>query len=292
MEQERFLSYNLNKFNIEINNSLFDCRIYWARVVSSENESLFTQSTKHSFYEIQYALQGKIGMTLGGNRVDFAESNFLIVPPESEHQIVDSDSVGARFIMAFSLKFKEKALKEELACLAKPVPYRETAHMRSLLSAVLKKNYHDEPLRRESITHLMECFLLEVLETVRTPRSAETTEMGSLNENERKVAQIKQFLHEYNGIGLQVSDIAKKFNVSERHLNRVFHAVTGKNLSDAIYAEKLRRIEELTASTELSLREISELCGFSDEYAMNKFFKRHSHINLSEFRRLKKGGAK
>ena len=26
MEQERFLSYNINKFNIEINNAFFDCR--------------------------------------------------------------------------------------------------------------------------------------------------------------------------------------------------------------------------------------------------------------------------
>lgn len=287
MENERFLSYHINKFNIEIENALFQCRIYWARVVSSENESLFTQSTKHSFYEIQYALQGKIGMTLGDGQVDFAESHFLIVPPETYHQIVDSDSVGARFIMAFTLKAKTRELKEALACLSEPVPYRETPHMRDLLSIVLKKSYHDEPLRRESITRLMECFLLEVLETVVSRDGRQSLDATDPRETEEKVAQVKGFLHEYNGIGLHVSDIAKRFNISERHLNRMFHEVTGKSLGDAIIAEKLRHIEELVASTELSLREISELCGFSDEYAMNKFFKRHNRINLSDFRHLR-----
>ena len=106
---EKIFSHNINKFDIIIDNPLLDCRIFWARVVSSENESLFTQYTKHSFYEIQYALMGKIGILLGEEKtVNIAESEFIIVPPDTYHQIVDSDSVGARFIMAFSMKPKSK----------------------------------------------------------------------------------------------------------------------------------------------------------------------------------------
>ena len=30
------------------------------------------------------------------------------------------------------------------------------------------------------------------------------------------------------------------------------------------------------------------MCGFSDGYAMNKFFKRHNRVNLSDFRALAK----
>ena len=65
MHSEYSRSYHINKYDIEIANELFDCRIFWARVISSETESLFTQYTRHTFYEIQYALEGRIGMLLG-----------------------------------------------------------------------------------------------------------------------------------------------------------------------------------------------------------------------------------
>jgi transcriptional regulator GlxA family with amidase domain len=109
---------------------------------------------------------------------------------------------------------------------------------------------------------------------------------ADLSESERKVTEIEAFLHEYNGIGLRVPDIALRFGISERHLSRLFRDVRGYSLRDAMNREKLKKIEELVISTELSLSEISQLCGFSDEYAMNKFFRRLNKINLSEFRRI------
>lgn len=286
----RYASQSINKFDIEISSRLYDCRIFWARVVSSETESLFTQYTKHSFYEIQYALRGKIGMILGdGIPLSFDESDFVIIPPDTYHQIVDSDEAGARFIMAFSLRVKDPALADELGeALRTPRPYRESAHMRDLISIIIKKDYHDDPLRTESITALVECFLLEVLETVCPQKSDGTHHRESLPESERKVKEIERFLHEYNGIGLSVREVSHRFGISERHLSRLFTAMRGYSLRDALNREKLKKIEELVISTDLSLSEISELCGFSDEYAMNKFFRRLNRINLSDFRRLRK----
>lgn len=285
--QPQYYSYNINKFNIELSNALFDCHVFWARVVSSENESLFTQYTKHSFYEIQYALRGKIGMIIGDNTpLSFDESDFVIIPPDTYHQIVSSDDTGARFIMAFSLRIKDESLTGAVSALSSPRPYRESPHMRSLLSVILDKNYHDIPLRRESITSLVECFFLEVIEQICPKESQEPPESSSFSESERKVADIERFLHEYNGIGLHVAEVARKFGISERHLSRLFRSVRGYSLRDAMNREKLKKIEELVVSTDLSLNEISELCDFSDEYAMNKFFRRLNKINLSEFRRI------
>lgn len=284
----RYSSYNVNKFSIELSGDLFDCRIYWARVVSSETESLFTQYTKHSFYEIQYALQGRIGMILGDSTpLSFDESEFVIIPPDTYHQIVESDNAGARFIMAFSLRMKDGDLSRALTeRLADPRPYRESPQMRDLLSVILRKNYHDEPLRKASITSLVECFFLEVLEQICPRAETAPPPEEALSESERKVAEIERFLREYNGIGLRVPDVARRFGISERHLSRLFGAVRGYSLRDAMNREKLKKIEDLVLSTDLSLSEISELCGFSDEYAMNKFFRRLNRVNLSDFRRI------
>ena len=97
---------------------------------------------------------------------------------------------------------------------------------------------------------------------------------------------MQAFIKSRSGIGVQVRDIAEKFNMSERHINRIFKAHTGECPKEYINHEKLRKIEEYIVSTKLSLSEISGLCGFCDEYAMNKFFKRYNLINLSDFRKL------
>lgn len=277
--------YNVNKFNMEISNSLMDCKVFWARAVSGGNDGLFTRYTKHSFFEIQYSLQGEITMVIDEDvPVTVSEGCFVIVPPDTYHKIGETQD-GTRFIMAFSPRFREERLQNAVQMLTAVTVFRESPHMRSLLEVILQKEYHDEPVRRESITVLTECFLLEVVETA-LGSACRAEKQDKTTENRRKVDQILRYIHDYNGIGIQVSGIARRFNTSQRHLNRIFTAETGHSLRTAIDLEKLKKIEELIASTELSFSEISELCGFCDGYAMNKFFKRHNRVNLSDFRRL------
>ena len=288
-KKQRFESYNINKYDIEVNNTFMDCRIFWARVVSSENESLFTQYTKHTFYEIQYALDGHIGMKVGQDGyLNVAESDFVVIPPDTYHQIVDADSRGARFIMAFSIVMKDDKMNHILRSLGTARPYRETPHMRPLLSLILQKNYKNTAVRRRIITSLLESFLLEIFEAFKPAAATAPALTADADENAHRVRQMQNFIHSRSGIGITVADLAEQFNMSERHIGRLFTATVGKSPREIIQYEKLKKIEEYTVSTDLSFSEISELCGFCDEYAMNKFFKRYNLTNLTDFRRLAK----
>ena len=111
--------------------------------------------------------------------------------------------------------------------------------------------------------------------------------MEALSENEARVAQIRRYIADHNGIGIRTSDIAQKCNISEHHLNRIFVGVTGKTGKESINRQKLAKIEELVAATALSFKEITELCGFADEYGLNQFFKRYNHCGLTEYRALR-----
>jgi len=282
------VSHSIGKYDIEIENELLKCRIYWARMIGSETESLFTQYTKHTFYEIQYALEGRIVMKIGDNeQIEINTSEYAVIPPDTYHQIIDGDSIGVRFIMAFSLEVKDQSLHGLPEKLSLITPRRETGYMRKLLEIIVERNYHDEPIRRRLITDYLECFMLEFIEAIMPYRSGNTPDGVKLSENEIRVAKIERFISDYNGIGIEISDVARRFNISERHLNRIFVSVTGKTLKEAINRHKLRKIEEFVAATSLSFREISELCGFSDEYSMNKFFKRYTLQSLTEYRALR-----
>lgn len=289
MEQKRnYPSNNLNKYNINIDNKLMQCRIYWARIVSSETESLFTQYTKHTFYELQYALEGRICMIVGDRqKVEMDESDFIVIPPDTCHQIVGGDTVGARFIMAFSVTFKSDRLKQCRKYLDEAVPHNGKGRMRDLFSLILAENSHDTFVRKHILQSLLECFVLKIIERV-VPKQFRYDYEDETGEMTGRVAEICSFIHDYNGIGIRVFDVAARFSITERHLNRILRAKTGKSPREIINYEKLKKLEDLVATTSLSLNEISELCGFSDEYAMNKFFRRYSKTSLSDFRNIKR----
>ena len=281
-------SHSIGKYDLTIENELLKCRIYWARVVGSETESLFTQYTKHTFYEIQYALDGRIVMQIGKNKsVCIEQSDFIIIPPDTYHQIIDGDTVGARFIMAFSLETKSPSLQHLPSILSRLIPYHESRHMRSILGVIINKTYHDAAIRRRLITCYLECLMLEFIEATSPYNAQETAYINSMSENAARVMQIKRFIADYSGIGIHPFDVSQKFNISERHLNRIFVSETGKTLKEEINRQKLAKIEELVATTTLSFKEISELCDFSDEYSMSQFFKRYNHCGLTEYRALR-----
>ena len=288
-DHERYGSNNINIFDIEIDNGIMRSRVFWARIISSESESLFTQNTKHTFYEIQYALEGRIVMMIGnGERITFDESDFIVIPPDTYHQIVDGDTEGERFIMAFTLEPCSESVDDAAKCLYSLLPHRETDRMREILSLMVSKDYSDTPMHQRQLCALIECFISEVLEAI----SDKALSSDKLR-NEKKAAsgtvdKIMTFIHSRGGIGISVGELARIFNISPRHLGRLFVSVTGESPKEAINHEKMKRIEALVSTTSLSLGEISELCGFSDEYAMNKFFRRYTLTNLSEFRAIAK----
>lgn len=284
-------SSNINCLDIEISNEIMTCRVFWARIISSESENLLTQNTKHTFYEIQYALEGRIGMSLGesGRRIIFDESDFIVIPPNTYHQIVDGDTEGARFIMAFSFQANQNTMQAVNDSLLAALPHRETPGMRRLISLLNDVDLSDTLIERQRIRALIEAFLLEMIGAMSPSCSARNPKSNKKGNGARgTISDILEFVHSLGGIGISVESLSKRFNISARHLNRLFNNEIGESPKEFINREKLSRIEALVSTTSLSLGEIAELCNFSDEYAMNKFFRRYTLSNLSSFRAISK----
>ena len=274
---------DLGKYISSVNGQALNASVFWARVVSSENESLLTDYTKHTFFEIQYALEGRIVITVGDRCFHLDESDFIIIPPDTYHQIVDGDSTGARFIMAFSPDGETALAKRFSPGAAHPT--HDSEALRTLLNLMIQKGREGSPLCGKTLTCLAEAFLLELCDILAPAASTLDDAERKLSENQQRIEAILAHIRDYHGIGVTVVDLARRFGIGERHLCRLFRAEAGRSPREEINHEKLRHIEELIASTTLSFGEISALCGFCDEYAMNKFFKRYNKMKLSDYRR-------
>ncbi len=272
----------LSRFVTEVQNKRFACKVYWAKMVSSENESLFTKYTKHTFYEIQYALQGKSGFLLEEEkRLLLSPDQFTLIPPNTYHQITESDAVGARFIMAFSFEGTGLTLPKE------PAVWDASPRMQQFLLLLLEKSKEDSPLTRELLDALISGFLLEVLDHILAEASQEVPP-ATTEGTHPLVQEALSIIKRSNGIGIGVETVAEEVGVSPRHLNRLFQEHLERTVSSAIAQQKLKKIEWLAASSSLSLNEIADLCGFADEYAMNKFFRKRTNTTLSQYRKINK----
>lgn len=278
----RFSVYDISTASARI-----DARIFWARLVSGDQESLLTQDTKHTFYEIQYALEGELRIQLG-NRTLFRipQGSFLVVPPDTFHQITDPADSVSRFVLAFSVSAADSSILQALKALHTPTVY--TPADDTLLSLILHRSDPANPVQQHSLGALLEAFLLELLSVAAEQFPPGGTHPGENEPASQRVAQICAYIQSCHGIRISVEEVARRFSVSPRHLNRLLRSVSGKSPREIINHEKLIKLEEYLVSTDLSFSEIAVLCGFCDVYAMSKFFKRYTKTSPSDFKRLAK----
>ena len=274
-------NFNESKLNINGNEVL----LYWAKTVSGENEGLLTSYTKHTFYELQFPIDGKLVMN-AGNKNDFVVSvnDFIVIPPDTYHQIIDADSNGTRFIMAFSIAKNTNVVNKFNDITNKLIVTKKSNELKKLLDTAILFSSKNSVISNEIFLNIISAVLLELIRNVLGEFI--TNASNDVYYDNFITNEIYNYIKDKRGIDVTLKSLAKTFGYSERHLNRLFNANVGKTVYDVIAREKLSRIEELVTVTDLSLNEIATLTGFCDGYSMNKFFKRYAKTNLSKYRKI------
>ena len=84
---------------------------------------------------------------------------------------------------------------------------------------------------------------------------------------------------------LSVDELAGVAGLSRAHFSRVFTATEGRPPSEYVLAERMRRAAKLLAvNTEISVKEVATLTGFSDPNYFSKVFRRFFGASPTEFR--------
>lgn len=85
---------------------------------------------------------------------------------------------------------------------------------------------------------------------------------------------------------INVDAIAESMNVSYGHLSRLFKKQTGFTLVDYINKEKVRKMEELLWTKKMSVAEVSQGVGISDEKYASRLFRRYTGLTISSYVKL------
>lgn len=95
----------------------------------------------------------------------------------------------------------------------------------------------------------------------------------------------KNLENEHNEVKLQVQDLARTLNLHPNYLNSVIKSKTGRTVNDWISERTLSVAKFLLMSSTLSAKEIAFKLGFSEPTHFSRFFKKHTQLSPSNFRK-------
>jgi AraC-like DNA-binding protein len=100
------------------------------------------------------------------------------------------------------------------------------------------------------------------------------------------VLQVFERLHTDDLLSLSVGDLAKKFNCSRRHLNRLFHQHFGLSVGALRMEMRLLKAVSLLVDPDAKVIYVAEKCGFNHLGLFNACFKKRFGASPSHWRKL------
>lgn len=83
---------------------------------------------------------------------------------------------------------------------------------------------------------------------------------------------------------ISVSDVAEACSFSKGHFTRIFKKASGKSPIEYLMSLRIRNANRLLENTTLTIKEISELSGYRNEFYFSRAFKKISGISPTRYR--------
>jgi len=229
----------------------------------------------HAGYEIHMIIDGTHNYLVGAQRYDLYAGQFLLLPPQTEHQVLSDTSRCTKFSITFTVRGGSLSLLPQCGC----IPDGIMDNIRFILS-------EKEKARLTSHTLIGNRVFETILLLFRTCGWKERPALPEQADEDARLTLAKQFIRDNIEHNPTVSDAAQYCYLSTKQLSRLFDHADGISPAEYIRQEKIRHLESLISDSTLSLREISERMHFSSEYYFNTFFRKHYGMPPGLFRKM------
>ena len=249
--------------------------------LSSDRARVLRKPHHHTGFEAHIIDKGSQNYEIGGECVTVSAGEMIIISPFVKHIASGESDETEKRAVSFVLR-EDGFLNSELSEIA---PYKIAAAPKSIktsLEIIESEREGRGSLYNQIITlKALEC-VLEIMRIVGV-RESKQESVGELED--ARVTLAKQYIKDNIRRPLTVPELASYCCISEKQLSRLFKKAEGIAAAEYIRANRIKHIEKLLANEEYSLRRISEIMDFSNEYYFNAFFKKYAGMTPGAYRR-------
>lgn len=102
---------------------------------------------------------------------------------------------------------------------------------------------------------------------------------------ERTINSITRYMQEHQSEEISLAVLADKFHLSAQYISQLFRNEIGVNFLAYLTNIRMEQAKKLLISTDNSIAEISDRCGYGDYRVFTKVFKKSEGITPSQYRR-------
>ena len=253
---------------------------------------------RHAFFELACVLSGTYENFIGAQHFSLKAGDILILAPEIKHAVCScSDDAIMVNILIRAATFENnfmgilpdndllRSFFVRTLYHSQSTPYLlfQTGTDPVISEGILQILEEDTQSKRYKDTMLRSLISLLFINLLRThEKDVIVPGSGSPMLGENTIFILQYMQENYSTITL--SHLARFFNYSERQMQRIITAATGKSFVANIRELRMGHAAEMLCSTNLSIGDIAEHLGFFDASNFRHHFKAYYHMTPQEYR--------
>ena len=288
---------------------------YFKHLTVAEDANHITKKEHHhTGFEIHMIMEGYQEYECGNMPFHVEEGTFFLIPPLLGHRFAATAPHTSKYSLTFectpelaaslSLLDQSPYARSELSqstrrntflntgadtsqsisnsvpqCIQGPLSQRMTEIIRHIAEEYAGKKQTSGLLISNAVLELVVLFL-------RTLGLKEETAQTGDSEEDFRLTLAKQYIQDNIKAALSVSDVAHYCHISTKQLTRIFQKSENITPLKYIQNQRVACIEMLLGQNDLTLKEISEVMNFTNEYYFNTFFRNHAGMTPGAYRKM------
>jgi xylan 1,4-beta-xylosidase len=242
----------------------------------------------HDANELLYIVSGGISVNIGGEEREAGAGSLLVFSRFEEHSVrvltpqyirytllISPETAGTDDYLLSSVLINRTGEFDHIIDLG------DGTNDIEILMREMAEEFKLRPPMYEKVLESMLTRLLVALYRLR-PELFLTNE----NRNTEIVREIQgKFERDYSE-HFSLADLARGYHISVSHLSHSFKSTTGYAPIEYLLSCRISAAKKLLSSTDKSIKEIVDLCGFSDESNFSRTFREKVGMTPTEFRKF------
>ena len=233
---------------------------------------------KHDYYHMLYVLRGRLDMVIGGEPLSLKEGHGVVIPKKTDHAFTVCEDTSEYLEVKFALP--DKRLDERFGRLG--VCHSDAPAFGTMIQQIAEAYAQPNPLTNEAAAS----YLLALLYALHQQRQQqEDFRYIDASVYSDLSQQIIHYLEDHFAEPVTLDRLVQDLKYGKSCLCAVFKKDTGTTILDCLNMIRIRRAAELLTYSDISIAQVSQLCGFASPHNFDRVFLKYVGVTPGQCRR-------
>lgn len=245
------------------------------------NKRKYSKLHFHNTIELYYLTEGRVKYFIDNNSYQLNKGDLIIVPQKKLHSN-DSENClyNERLLLNFYQQDVSPKVSKYLQALSEDFLIVIPEDKQPIIEDMFLKIADEFSKKTEDGAVLSKLYLNELLVYLYRYRKKDT---DANHHTDSLIDSISDYIFLNYNHDITLSELSKKFSLSESYISRRFKSVMGTSTNEYINFVKISKAVELIKTKKIPITEIATSCGFNDSNYFSTVFKKFKGVSPYKF---------